>query len=148
MKKTLIVLAMLTGATVASAADVTVSGVRDANLDRDGTRVTVSTNRTVGPVTPFASVTHINDRYTRYAVGGTVPVTTLGPVAVRAAVGGVYQDTAGRSADGYGLTAGLQAGVNLTKTVQLTAGVERFIGQNRVDQFNGNVATVGLNVKF
>lgn len=148
MKKAFVALAISVAGTAALAADVSVSGVRDYTLDRDGVRVAATASKpVVRNITPTASVTYINDRYTRYAVGGTIPVAQLGAVAVKATAGGVFQDTA-VGANGYGLTAGLQAAVDLSKNVQLTAGVERFVGQSRVNQFNGTVGTVGVALKF
>jgi hypothetical protein len=142
MKKLLTALAVVAAVGTASAVEVGVSAVRDYNVDKDGTRVTA----TVGKAT--VSATSINDVYNRYAVGTGVDLFTVGLVKVGATGAVVYQDTSGAGQDGYGVTAGLKASVPLAKNVDLTAGVERFVGQSRLNDFNGTVGTVGVAVRF
>ena len=143
MKKFLTAFALFAAIGTASAVEVGVSAVRDYNLERDGNRVSA----TVGKIT--ASATNISGVYNRYAVGTGFDVATLGTVKVGATVAGVYQNTAGGTgADGYGLTAGLKASVPLAKNVDLTAGVERFTGQERVKAYNGTMGTVGVALRF
>ena len=143
MKK-IIIAALATVAFAASAAEVTVSAARDyQGQHADGYRVATQVAG-LG-----LSATHIDNRYNRFAVGKDVQLTKVGPVAVSAGVAGVYQATnTSVGVDGYGLTVGTKASYAVTKSVDLVAGVERFYGQDRIKQFNGNVGTVGLNVKF
>jgi hypothetical protein len=148
MKKTLIALSMLAVTGVASAAEVSVGGVYDNNLDREGARIEVAVPEfKLGVVTPTISATHINDEYVRYAVGARANLFNVGALTVGAAAGGVYQNTQ-NGTDGYGATAGLLGSLPVTKSIDLTAGVEQFWGQDRVKQFDGTVASVGLNVRF
>ena len=141
MKKIVIASILATAAIAASAVEVSVSGVRDYNLDKDGYRV----GATVAGLS--VSATRIEDSYNRYAVGKDFAIAKVGTVGISAGGAVVYQDTVSGS-DGYGLTAGVKASVPLAKNVDLVAGVERFAGQERVNRFNGTVGTVGLNVKF
>lgn len=143
MKK-LVIATLATLALAASAAEVTVSTVRDyTGSDTTGYRV----GTTVAGL--GLSATHIDNRYNRFAVGKDFQLAKVGPVALSAGGSGVYQSTnTVGGVDGYGLTVGTKATVALGKSVDLVAGVERFYGQDRIKQFNGNVGTVGLNVKF
>lgn len=146
MKKFIIagVLASVVG--VASAVEVSVGGAYDYKAEQFGTRVAVSAGK-IGPVTPNASVTYINNVYTRYAVGGDVSLVSLGPVKLGAGVSGVYQDSY-TGQDGYGVTAGLKANYDVTKNISVTGGVERFYGQDRIKSSNGTVASLAVSYKF
>lgn len=140
MKKAIIA-SMLVLTMTAFAGEVTVSGTRDHGVEANGFRV--GTN--VAGLTLSAS--HIDNSYNRYAVGKDIELTKLGPVALSAGASVSYQDTA-RGVNGYGISVGAKATLPITKSVDLVAGVERFAGQERISQFNGNVGTIGLNVKF
>lgn len=146
MKKVVLSLVSAMAITSANAMDMSLSHVRDFNLDRNGVRVEASVGQVLG-VTPTVGLTYVDDVYTRYALGTKVEVLKLGNLSVAAVGSGVFQDTK-VGQNGFGLTVGAQASVDLAPRVSLTAGVERFIGHNRVDSFNGGVASVGLNVKF
>lgn len=133
-------------AVAASAADVTVSSVRDINTDRYGSRVELSAGK-LGFITPTISVTDVGAVYTRYGVGGVAEVAKLGPVAITANLSGVYQNSVNAD-NGAGLVYGVKAGLPLTKSLSATVGVERFTGDTRVANFNGNAVTAGLTWKF
>lgn len=146
MKKTLIALALALAVSASMAVEVGVAAVHDYSLTSTGVRVTAA----VAPVrgfTPQASVTRLGGEYTRYAVGAKYALGQVGPVAFNAHAATVYQDTAA-GPNGFGLTAGLTASVPVTKNVSLEVGVERFGGQDRIANRDGNVVTVGLNAKF
>lgn len=145
MKK-LAILAALAISTVAFAADVEVSSVRDINSDRYGTRVAVSGGK-LGFVTPTASVTDVGAVYTRYTVGGKADVASFGPVKVSANLGAAYQNSVNAD-NGAGLVYGVKASYDLTKALAVNAGWERFTGDTRVANYNGNAVTVGLSYKF
>lgn len=140
MKK-IIIATMLAITTAAFASDVTVSSTRDTKLDKNG--VTVGTS-----VGGYAlSATKVEDAYNRFAVGKDFSVTKVGPVAVTAGVAGVYQDSqVGRN--GFGVSVGAKATYPLTKNLDLVGGVNRFFGQERIDNFNGTNVSVGLTAKF
>lgn len=142
MKKFLTALAFVAAAGAVCAAEVGVSAVRDYNVDKDGVRVTA----TVGKAT--VSATSIDNVYNRYAVGTGVDLFKVGPVKVGATGAVVYQDTANAGTNGYGVAAGLKATLPLAKNVDLTAGVERFVGQSRINEYNGTVGTVGVALRF
>ena len=143
MKKIVIGTVLALAAIASSAADVSVSAVHDYQSNANGVRLETSV-----PFGLKASVTTIDQVATRVAVGKDFALTKIGPVALGAKVAAVYQDTRGAGSNGYGLTVGAGATYPVTKAVSAFVGVERFIGQERVSQFNGNIATVGLNVKF
>lgn len=146
MKKIVIGSVLALAAAVSFAGTVSVSAVSDRNSTQEGVRI-----ETALPVVPGglkASVTHVNDTYNRVAVGKDFAVASIGPVNLKATVAGVYQNTLAAGSNGYGLTVGAGASYAVTKNIALTAGVERFYGQDRVQAFDGNVATVGLNIKF
>jgi hypothetical protein len=146
MKK-IFALAAVAASLSANAMDLSVSYVRDANLDKDGVRVETNVPMTVLGVSPTLSATHVSNSYTRYGVGAQANLAKVGPVALGITVGGVYQDTS-VGANGYGLTVGAKGTMALAKSVDLVAGVDRFFGQNRVKGFDGTQASVGLRVKF
>lgn len=137
MKK-IAMIALIAIAGAASAADVTVSGIVD---HKDSFRVSTE----VKGIT--VSATHVDKTLNRYAVGKDITLTKVGPVSLAATGAVVYQDSA-VGENGYGLTVGAKATYPVTKTVSVVAGVERFTGQSRISAYNGNVVTVGLNVKF
>lgn len=143
MKKIVISSVLALAAVTSFAADVSVSAVRDYNTGTNGVRVEASI-----PMGLKASVTTLDELATRVAVGKEFALTKVGPVALSASVAGVYQDSHKGAEDGFGLTFGVGASYPVTKTVAVVASVERFVGQDRVSQFNGNAASVGLNVKF
>lgn len=140
MKKAIIA-SMLAITTAAFAGEVTVSAARDYNVELDGYRVGTS----VAGVNLTA--THIEKTYTRFAVGKDFELVKVGPVALSAGGSVVYQDTT-NGANGYGLSIGAKATMPITKSIDLVAGVERFTGQSRVANSNGNTGSVGLNLKF
>lgn len=139
----LTIAALLAISTSAFAADVTVSTVRDYQSEKAGYRI----GTTVSGVGLSATV--IDNQYNRYAIGKDFDIAKVGPVAFSAGVAGVYQDTRTASkVDGYGFTVGGKASYAINKNLSVVAGVERFTGQKRINGFDGNTATVGLNVKF
>lgn len=142
MKKLVIAVALASASVLASATEVGVSAVRDfSGADANGHRITA------GIAGASLSATRINDRYSRYAVGKDFQVFKLGPVALSAGAAGVYQDT-DKGRDGYGLTLGTKATYAVTKSIDAIVGMERFVGQDRVRQFNGNIVTAGVSFKF
>lgn len=146
MKSFVIATALALTVGIASAAEVSVGGVYDHNVEKSGIRVTASAGK-LGAFTPIASYTHIDSVYNRYAVGGDYALTNVGLVKLSATASGVYQDTAfGQS--GYGLTGGLKATYDVTKNISVVGTVERFVGQERISQYNGTVAGVAVALKF
>ena len=132
---------MLAITTAAFAGDFSVSGVYDYTAKEQGFRVGTS----VAGLSLTA--THIDNQYNRYAVGKDVELTKLGPVALSAGASVSYQDTI-NGVNGYGISVGAKATLPITKQIDLVASTERFAGQERVSQFNGNTGSIGLKVKF
>jgi hypothetical protein len=146
MNKIITIVALASAAMSTQAAGLSASYVRDMNLDQNGVRLQASVDNLFG-VSPTLSLTHVDGAYNRYALGTQVELAKLGPVAVSVSGAGVYQNSFG-AANGYGMTLGAQAELALAKGVSVVAGVERFLGQSRVQAFVGNQATFGLAVKF
>jgi opacity protein-like surface antigen len=146
MKKILAIAALASAAMSTQAAGLSASYVRDMNLDQNGVRLQASGGSLLG-LTPTLSLTHVDGAYNRYALGTQAQLVKLGPVAVSVSGAGVYQNSFGAD-NGYGMTLGAQAELALAKGVSVVAGVERFLGQSRVQAFVGNQATLGLAVKF
>ena len=140
MKKAIIA-SMLAITTTAFAGEVSVSGAHDYTLQKSGVRVATS----VAGVSLTA--TRIDDSYNRYAVGKQFEITKIGPMSLSAGGSVAYQDTA-KGDNGYGLSVGVKATLPITKQIDLVASTERFVGQDRIANFNGNTGTIGLNVKF
>lgn len=138
---------LFVGNVYAADVGVTTSYVYDFNLKEGGARAEISMGSQKSPFTPKMSATYIEDVYTRYAIGGDIDLYKIGPVSFDATINGVYQET--RTAeDGFGVAAGLKASVDINKNVALTAGYERFLGENKVDDFDGDIVTAGLTVMF
>ncbi len=143
MKKMTIAAAFALSVLTATAADVSVSGVRDMTSEQHGYRVTVAL-----PIATF-SATKVEGNYVRWAVGHNFPLTSVGPVALSATLAGVYHNTQKSSSeDGYGFTVGGKATMPVAKNVNVVASLERFTGQSRISNSDGNTASLGLNVKF
>lgn len=147
--KTILATAILAlTATAATAADVGVSVVRDNHAAQTGARVELALPEFSGfGITPTASVTNMPDFYTRYALGGKATLVQLGDFSAGVGVSGVYQATR-HGENGYGVVGALRADYTLTKNVSVFATVERFWGQHRVSQSNGNVSGVGVSYRF
>lgn len=146
MKKLIVATALVAITSMASAVEMGVSAVRDMTLDKDGVRVTASVGKLAG-FTPQLSFTQMSGSYDRWAVGGQYALGKVGPLALAATASGVYHN-AMNGTDGYGVTAGLKASYALNKGVDLVAGVERFMGQDRISASNATTTSIGLNVKF
>lgn len=146
MKRFVIATSLALTVGIASAAEVSVGGVFDRNVDKYGVRVTASAGK-LGPITPTVSYTHIDGVYNRYAIGGDYSLTDVGPIKLSATASGVYQDTF-FGERGYGITGGVKATYDITKNVSVVGTVERFAGQERISRYNGTVAGVAVSLKF
>lgn len=146
MKKIVIAAGLMTAVGIASAAEVAVSGAYDYNAEKWGTRVTATFGS--GALKPQASVTYVQNLYTRYGLGAELGLAKVGPVKLGATAAGVYQATAFGGDNGYGVTAGLKATVDVTKQLSVVGTVERFYGQERIKAYDGTVASVGVSYKF
>lgn len=140
MKK-FIIASILFSALSAQAAEVSVSGVYDNSLDRKGLRVSTSALGFNG------SVTHVKNSYNRFAVGKDFEVYKFQGMGLSVGASGVFQDTI-KGANGYGIAPALKVTMPVMKNVEVSSGVERFMGQKKIDNFNSNLVTFSLNVKF
>ena len=134
-------------ATSVMAADADLSYVRDHNSDKDGVRLTLTGDPLVLGVSPVASVTHVGDAYTRYAVGGSLNLGQVGPFTFNAVGTGVFQDTKA-AVNGWGGTAGLNIGYSFSKNTSLNAGIEHLWAQDKISGSEGNLVTVGVKMKL
>jgi hypothetical protein len=146
MKKLAMTFALALMVSSAMATEVGMSYVHDHAANENGVRVEVGT-KSFYNVTPKASVTYIENVYTRYAVGGDVNLVKLGAVDVTAAATGFYNDaTVGEN--GFGVTVGAKASVPVSKHFHLVAGYERVFAQDKIQNVEGNVFTAGIAAKF
>lgn len=149
MKKIVIATMVALAATTASAVELGVNATRDySGTDRNGFGVSVGqkfgrVGAQVG-VERFTAGSNDQDRYTAL---GSFDLAKVGPVTV-AAKGGVAYLNNQRSNDGFAAVVGAGASLPLNKTLSLGLDVTRQIGQDRVSQFDGNLVTTSLRVKF
>jgi opacity protein-like surface antigen len=150
MKKFAAAALLATVALAASAVEVGVTAV-DAtatNPDRYGYGVTVGENFGAYNLTAGASRFYREaDAQNRYTLVASRDVVTLGPVAVSGRVGYAYLDNK-IAQNGNALTLGVGAQVPVTKAVAATLSIDHQYGQERVEQFNGNIVTAGLKYSF
>lgn len=83
----------------------------------------------------------------RYSLVAGYDVAKIATVTVTPKLGVAYLNNA-RDTDGYAMTVGIGASIPVTKQISLAADIARQYGQDRVNQFNGNRATVSVNYKF
>jgi opacity protein-like surface antigen len=83
----------------------------------------------------------------RYSLVAGYDVAKIATITFTPKLGVAYLNNA-RDVDGYAMTVGIGASVPITKQISLAADVARQYGQDRVNQFNGNRVTVGVNYKF
>ena len=149
MKK-LVVAALVAVSFAASAVEVGVVGVDQTtpNPNRYGYGVTVgesfgSYNLTAG----LSRFYRESDDQTRVSLVASKDVYKAGPVAFSGRVGYAYLNNQ-TAVDGSALTVGVGADVPVTKTVSAGIAIDRQYGQSRVNQFDGNVITAGVKVRF
>lgn len=139
--KNFIIASILFSAFSVQAAEVSISGVYDNSLDRKGLRVSTSALGFNG------SVTHVKNAYNRFAIGKDFEVAKFQGMALSVGTSGVFQDTS-KGANGYGIAPALKVTMPVVKNVEVSSGVERFMGQKKIDNYNSNLVTFSLNVKF
>lgn len=149
MKKFAIASLIALAATAASALEVGVTATRDyAGDNRNGAGLTVGQKfGAVGVTAGFERFTKGTNDQDRYSLVAGYDVAKVGPVTVTPKVGVAFlNNQVGQ--DGYAATVGVGASVPVTKQVSLGVDVARQYGQKRVEAFDGNRVTVGLNYKF
>lgn len=150
MKKIAIASLIALAAVAASAMEVGVSAVRDyaGEPNRSGAGLSLTQRYgAVGVTAGFERFTKGTNDQDRYSLVAGYDVAKIGPVTVTPKVGAAYlSNQVGEN--GYAMTVGVGASVPVTKKVSLGVDVARQYGQDRVEQFNGNRVTVGLNYKF
>ena len=150
MKKFAIASLIALAATAASALEVGVTATRDysGEPNRNGAGLTVGQKYgAVGVTAGFERFTNGTNDQDRYSLVAGYDVARVGPVTVTPKVGVAYlNNQVGQ--DGYAMTVGVGASVPVTKQVSLGVDVARQYGQDRVQAFDGNRVTVGLNYKF
>lgn len=146
MKKIMTAVAIFAAMTTVSATELSVNYVRDFDLDKDGVALTATSGNVLG-FKPELSLSHVNGAYTRYAAGANYEVLGIGPVKVSLGGSGVFQSTQNAS-NGFAVSFGARASMDLMKNVSLVARVDQYFGQKRIESFDGATATVGLSYKF
>ena len=150
MKKFAIASLIATAAIAASALEVGVTSTRDYSgvENRNGAGVTVGQSYgKVGVTAGFERFTKGTNDQDRYSLVAGYDVAKVGPVTVTPKVGVAYLNNQ-TGQDGYAMTVGVGASVPVTKQISLGVDVARQYGQERVQAFDGNRVTVGLNYKF
>lgn len=149
MKKIAIATLVALAATTASALEMGVTASRDySGVDRNGFGVFVGDRAGRGAiqfgVEQFTNGGNNQDRVTAI---GSYDLTKAGPVTLSAKGGVAYLNNQ-TSTDGVAALVGVGASLPINKVLSFDATVVRQYGQDRVSQFDGNVVTAGLRVKF
>ena len=149
MKNILIAATIALAATAASALELGVTTGRDyASDNRNSVGVTLGQQYGAYNVTGGVERSTVGENdQNRYSLVGGYDVAKFGTVTVTPKVGVAYLDNQ-NGPDGYAMTVGVGATVPVTKTVSVGLDVARQYGQTRVEQFNGNRATVAVKYKF
>jgi hypothetical protein len=143
MKKIIATLILSASVLAANAVEVGVEGVHDYAVHKNGYRATAEV------LGIDLSATHMGHSYNRVTVGKDFDVFKLGNATFSAGVAGAYQNTlVNKVENGYGVVFDANAQIKITKKIEAVVGVEHFTGQSQVKSFNGNAATLGLNIKF
>ena len=149
MKKILIAFVMAITAVAASATEVGVTVNRDfAGDNRNGAGITIGQKYANGvSVTGAFERTEVGEYQNRYSVTSGYALAKLGLVTVGPRLGVAYLDNAS-SSNGYALLVGVGAELPLTNAVSVTAEFGRQVGQDRIQQFDGNRFTTGVKYSF
>lgn len=149
MKKFVIATAIVLAVTAAGAVEMGVSvGYDYAGSNRSTAGVSIGEK--FGSVGVTAGVDRqtagANDQ-TRYSVIADYGVANLGTAAVSLRGGAAYLNN-NASRNGYAAVIGVGVRVPVTKSVALTAAVDRQFGESQVNAFNGTRFSTGLRFSF
>ena len=150
MKKIAIASLIALAATAASALEVGVTTTRDYSgaENRNGGGITLGQTYGANTVTAgferFTAGRNDQDRFS-LVVGREVARIKTASFAVKGGVAYLNNQT---GQDGYAMTVGAGVSVPLTKQVSFGLDVARQYGQERVQTFDGNRVTAGLNYRF
>jgi hypothetical protein len=149
MKTLAIATVLALSATTASALEVGVTGTRDyAGTDRNFGGITVGESFGKFTATLGAERSTVGEvDQNRFSLVGGYDLFKVGPVTVAPRLGVAYLDNQSGE-DGYAATVGVGATVPVTKQVSLGLAVDRQYGQDRVESFDGNRATVSVKYRF
>ena len=143
MKKAIATLVLSASALAANTFEVGVEGVHDYGVHKNGYRATTEIYG-VG-----LSATHMGHSYNRVTVGKDFDLYKLGNATFSAGAALAYQNTlVSKVENGYGAVIDAGVTIKVNKKIDAVAGIEHFTGQSQIKSFNGNAATIGLNVKF
>lgn len=150
MKKLVLASIIALATTTASALEVGVHSSRDysGNVDRNSTGITLSENYgKIGVTGGFERFTKGTSDQDRYSLAVGYDIAKVGTVTITPKLGvALLQNQVGE--DGFAFTAGIGAKLPITKQVSLNLDVARQNAQDRVGQFDGNIATFGLGYRF
>jgi hypothetical protein len=143
MKKAIATLILSSSALAANAFEVGVEGVHDYGVHKNGYRATTEIYGV------DLSATHMGHSYNRVTVGKDFDLYKLGNATFSAGAALAYQNTlVSKVQNGYGAVIDADVTIKINKKIDAVAGIEHFTGQSQIKSFNGNAATIGLNVKF
>jgi hypothetical protein len=149
MKKIAIATIIALSATAASALELGITGSRDyAGNNQNGAGITIGDKAgKLGGALGFQRFDRGTNDYDRYSLIGSYDVANFGSTTVAVKAGGAFIDPV-RGQSGYALVVGAGVSVPVTKAISVGLDVTRQYGQDRVSQFDGNMVTAGVKLRF
>lgn len=150
MKKLVLASIIALATTAAAALEVGVTTTRDysGTENRNGTGITAGEKfGKVGVTAGFQRFTKGTNDQDRYSLVLGYDIAKLSSVTVTPKVGVSYLDNH-VGENGYAATVGVGASLPVTKQVSLGLDFARQYGQDRVNQFDGNLVSLGLKYRF
>ncbi len=145
MKKLAIIALLASAATMASAAtEVELHGGRNFGVDQNFTGVSIGHRVDQHALT--LGFDHAS-KWDRWSLVGSRDITNLGPVIVDAKLGLAHVNPDHRKS-GWAATLGLGASYPIAPHTSLVADVAYQKGQNRIERFDGAVASAGVRFTF
>lgn len=136
----------LTAPKSAEAADsITVSAVRDMNLDKTGIRIQGNSIDLLGGIN--ANLTYLDSTYYRVSAGKDFALFSAPNFLTVAAINGGYQET-NNGPSGFGVIPSISASYRLTKSLGANVSAEYWKGENKIRDFNGTVLSAGIKASF
>lgn len=141
--------ALLAISSIASAVEVGVVGSYDYGPSNNRAGGGITIGQKFGSVGLTAGIEQYNknENQTKMTLVGSVDVAKVLGATIAVKGGAAYLNNSS-SADGYAWIAGVGATYPLTKQWALTADYRYQVGQNRVNQFDGNSALFGVKYSF
>lgn len=130
----------------AQAADsLTVSAVRDLNIDKNGVRLQGNSTSLLGGSN--INLTYIDNQYYRLSAGKDFKFVNTPKFTSIVAINGGYQQT-DHGVNGFGIIPSINATYKITKSVGVNVGAEYWKGESKLKNFDGTVITAGIQGSF